>query len=651
MSNANIDALLRAVGQASLPFKSVEAATASLNGDIRNLNQRLRDLHQQMADVESFQRTRQQLARTETALKNARQESRALADTFHSSKQPAAELWEAMAASGTKIRTLNQHNASLQRTLESQRNGLEQAGISTRNLTGTRARLNGSIRDTTTQLERQHEVQARVMRQQAQINAVKQRYQAGQARAERIGAATAPASKVASAGVAAGKALLQPGYAFAEKQGAVQRTLGLRRDAPEMQALRDQARTSDATTAVDAASAQLVLAKGGSDAAAIASLMPLVRSMTLTNQDSQETNAGVVMTAVQSGSLDQLRAQYPAPASPPSHGASDSLGGDIQALQAAYESISIDIFAGQESSLRKLVQTAAGWLQSLREWIADNQTLTSTLGIIAAAVIGVAGFIGSIGAVVWPVMTGINIIIAAAGILGTVFSIAGGIMATALGAISLPIVGIGAAIVGVAMLLYKYWEPVSAFLGGLFSGIAQAVKAAFGPQIEMFGALGEAIGAIWQWLSDLLEPVQMGKEALNSFRDVGVLFGQALADALLLPLKAFNTLRSGIDWVLEKLGVINKQRVPVDEAAEKAKASIPDATPASDGEIKGITRYQTTAAPISRNSVDQSQHHYTININGTGLSEAEVARTVRSQLESYEQQRQSRRQASMQYDV
>lgn len=63
------------------------------------------------------------------------------------------------------------------------------------------------------------------------------------------------------------------------------------------------------------------------------------------------------------------------------------------------------------------------------------------------------------------------------------------------------------------------------------------------------------------------------QDTLNSCRDAGVLFGQALADALTLPLTAFNKLRSGIDWVLEKLGVINKESGTLDKTAAKANAA------------------------------------------------------------------------------
>lgn len=51
------------------------------------------------------------------------------------------------------------------------------------------------------------------------------------------------------------------------------------------------------------------------------------------------------------------------------------------------------------------------------------------------------------------------------------------------------------------------------------------------------------------------------------------MFGQALADALMLPLNAFNKLRSGIDWVLEKLGVINKESDTLDQTAARTQAA------------------------------------------------------------------------------
>jgi hypothetical protein len=48
------------------------------------------------------------------------------------------------------------------------------------------------------------------------------------------------------------------------------------------------------------------------------------------------------------------------------------------------------------------------------------------------------------------------------------------------------------------------------------------------------------------------------------------MFGQALADALMLPLNIFNKLRGGLDWVLEKLGVIQRNRAALTRNGKNA---------------------------------------------------------------------------------
>jgi len=99
----------------------------------------------------------------------------------------------------------------------------------------------------------------------------------------------------------------------------------------------------------------------------------------------------------------------------------------------------------------------------------------------------------------------------------------------------------------------------------------------------MFDWLGERLKAAWQWFTDLIAPVKATQDTLNSCRDVGVTFGKALADALLMPLQAFNKLRSGIDWVLEKLGIINKESSTLDQTAARASAA------ANGGLVLGVS--------------------------------------------------------------
>jgi hypothetical protein len=94
----------------------------------------------------------------------------------------------------------------------------------------------------------------------------------------------------------------------------------------------------------------------------------------------------------------------------------DNLGGDFKEFQSAYEAVGTDLFDQQEGSLRKLTQTATQYVLKLDGWI-KKQGAGETIGIIAGGALALIGIIGGIGLVAWPVVMGINAIIAAAGVL------------------------------------------------------------------------------------------------------------------------------------------------------------------------------------------------------------------------------------------
>ncbi|HBA9762101.1 TPA: phage tail tape measure protein, partial [Escherichia coli] len=513
------------------------------------------------------------------------------------------------------------------------------AGINTRNLANDERGLKTRISETTAQLNRQREALAKVSAQQAHLNRVKERYKSGKELAGNMAAAGAAGVGIATAGTMAGVKLLMPGYDFAQKNSELQAVLGVDKQSPEMQALRKQARQlgdNTAASADDAASAQIIIAKGGGDAAAIQATTPVTLNMALANRRTMEENAAllmgmrsafqlsnekvahigdvlstvmnktaadfdglsdaltyaapvaknagvsieetaamvgalhdakitgsmagtgsravlsrlqaptdkawdalkelgvktsdskgntrpiftilkemqasfernnlgtgqqaeymktifgeeassaaaVLMTAASTGKLDQLTSTLKA-----SDGKTaelvkimqDNLGGDFKEFQSAYEAVGTDLFDQQEGSLRKLTQTATQYVLKLDGWIQKNKGLTTTIGIIAGGALALIGIIGGIGLVAWPVVMGINAIIAAAGVLGTVFTVVGSAIATALGAITWPIVAVGAAIVAGAQLIRKYWEPISAF----FSGVIEGIMSAFAPVGEM----------------------------------------------------------------------------------------------------------------------------------------------------------------------
>ncbi|HBA9166653.1 TPA: phage tail tape measure protein [Escherichia coli] len=809
-NNVKLQVLLRAVDQASRPFKSIRTASKSLSGDIRETQKSLRELNGQASRIEGFRKTSAQLAVTGHALEKARQEAEALATQFKNTERPTRAQAKVLESAKRAAEDLQAKYNRLTDSIKRQQRELAAVGINTRNLAHDEQGLKNRISETTAQLNRQRDALARVSAQQAKLNAVKQRYQAGKELAGNMASVGAAGVGIAAAGTMAGVKLLMPGYEFAQKNSELQAVLGVAKDSAEMTALRKQARQlgdNTAASADDAAGAQIIIAKAGGDVDAIQAATPVTLNMALANRRTMEENAAllmgmksafqlsndkvahigdvlsmtmnktaadfdgmsdaltyaapvaknagvsieetaamvgalhdakitgsmagtgsravlsrlqaptgkawdalkelgvktsdskgntrpiftilkemqasfeknrlgtaqqaeymktifgeeassaaaVLMTAASTGKLDKLTAAFKASDGKTAELVNimqDNLGGDFKEFQSAYEAVGTDLFDQQEGALRNLTQTATKYVLKLDGWIQKNKSLASTIGIIVGGALALIGVIGAIGLVAWPVITGINAIIAAAGAMGAIFTTVGSAVITAIGAISWPVV---AAIVAGALLIRKYWEPVSAFFGGVVEGL----KAAFAPVGELFTPLkpvfdwlGEKLQAAWQWFKNLIAPVKATQDTLNRCRDTGVIFGQALADALMLPLNAFNKLRSGIDWVLEKLGVINKESDTLDQTAARTHA----ATYGTGGYIPatssyaGYQAYQPVTAPAGRSYVDQSKNEYHISLTGGTAPGTQLDRQLQDALEKYERDKRARARASMMHD-
>ncbi|MGC9769025.1 phage tail tape measure protein [Escherichia coli] len=811
-NNLRLEVLLKAVDQATRPLKSIQTASKTLSGDIRDTQKGLRDLNGQAAKIDGFRKTSAQLAVTGQLLEKAKREAEALATQFKNTERPTRAQAQVLESAKRAAEGLQVKYNSLTESVKRQQRELGAAGINTRNLANDERGLKTRISETTAQLNRQREALAKVSAQQAHLNRVKERYKSGKELAGNMAAEGAAGVGIATAGTMAGVKLLMPGYDFAQKNSELQAVLGVDKQSPEMQALRKQARQlgdNTAASADDAASAQIIIAKGGGDAAAIAAMTPVTLNLSLANKKTMEENAqllmgtkaafqlsndaaahigdvlsttmnkttadfqglsdslsylapvaknagvsleqaaaitgtlhdnnirgsmagtggaavitrlqaptskaydalkelgvktsdskgntrplftilkemqasfkrnnlgtsqkaeyvktifgeeamksaSVLMAAAASGKLDKLTATIK-----DSDGKTeelvkvmqDNLGGDFKEFQSAYEAVGTDLYDQQDSSLRQLTQTATRYVLKLDDWIKDNKELAETIGIIAGGALALIGIIGGIGLVAWPVVMGINAIIAAAGVLGTVFTVVGSAIATALGAITWPIVAVGAAIVAGALLIRKYWEPISAF----FSGVIEGIMSAFAPVGEMlaplapiFDGLGEKLRGIWQWFKDLIAPVKATQETLDSCKNVGVIFGQALASALMAPLNVFNKLRNGVDWLLEKLGIINKESDSLDQTAAKTNAATQGNSyiPATST-YGGYQAYQPVTAPAGRSYIDQSKSEYNINLPGGVAPGHQLDRQLRDTLEQIERDKRARQRANMTHD-
>ncbi|WP_058841141.1 phage tail tape measure protein [Enterobacter asburiae] len=155
-----------------------------------------------------------------------------------------------------------------------------------------------------------------------------------------------------------------------------------------------------------------------------------------------------------------------------------------------------------------------------------------------------------------------------------------------LGALLSPIGLVVAALAGVALVVWKYWQPISAFLGGVVEGFKAAaapISAAFEPLQPVFQWIGDKVKALWGWFTDLLTPVKSTSAELQSAASMGRQFGEALAAGLNMVMHPLDSLKSGVSWLLEKLGIVSK---------EAAKAKLPEqitrqqpATVNTDGKV------------------------------------------------------------------
>lgn len=251
--------------------------------------------------------------------------------------------------------------------------------------------------------------------------------------------------------------------------------------------------------------------------------------------------------------------------------------------------------------LMDIMSMVKGVTGALRRWVEQNPVLAGTLMKVAAATAAITVGLGTLAVAVAAVLGPIAVIRFALSMLsvkvlpstaaaatrtgGVLRLLASGPLALLrvalftvgglLGALLSPIGFVVAALAGVALVVWKYWQPISAFLGGVVEGFKAAaapILSAFSPLMPIFQWVGDKVRELWGWFTNLLTPVKSTAAELQSAASMGRLFGEMLAEGLNMALHPLESLKSGVVWLLEKLGLINK---------EAASARLPNQTPAT----------------------------------------------------------------------
>jgi hypothetical protein len=305
---------------------------------------------------------------------------------------------------------------------------------------------------------------------------------------------------------------LKPGAALEAGLAEVQSVLGLKNGDPHVAALRQQTLSMAAAghSPAEVVAKQQTLAKNGMNADQVLEQTPAAL-------DGATPAAQMAVTVK-----------------------GDNLDGDITKLFATWDTIRINLFDGQSAALRELTQTATSWLGTINTWITDNPVLVNSLLGLALGITGIVGGMGALGMTIAPVLSGINMLMAGAGLLGTLFTGTGGVIATAFAAIGLPLLPVIALIAGIGIAVVKLWEPISAFVGGVIEGFTSVM----GPITGAFTPFRTALG----WITDLFEPIKFSQETLSGFTDIGKEVGEAIATIFVTLNKAVSQIGEVFSW-------------------------------------------------------------------------------------------------------
>lgn len=214
-------------------------------------------------------------------------------------------------------------------------------------------------------------------------------------------------------------------------------------------------------------------------------------------------------------------------------------------------------------TVKELAARVAKVADRMAEWVTKNPQLVATIAKLAIGGTALATALGGLlvaGGVGAMALTQIHkgvMLLSGGGIgrlIGQVLSLGGRafpmllnvgrMLLPLLGGISLPVLAIGAAVAVVAALVWKYWEPIKAFMIGVWQGVLDVVNpimaelmTALEPLGPVWAQVSDAMGKAWAWVQKLFTPFKATSEQLQGATTAGRGFGQVLGQVLTVNLR------------------------------------------------------------------------------------------------------------------
>ncbi|SDK78262.1 phage tail tape measure protein, TP901 family, core region [Modicisalibacter muralis] len=231
----------------------------------------------------------------------------------------------------------------------------------------------------------------------------------------------------------------------------------------------------------------------------------------------------------------------------------DNIGGDLKALNSAWEEVGITITDTNEGPLRNLIRNVTEITRAVGNWMKENPELASTLATIAAVLAAV-------------VAAGGTLTVMLASILGPIAAVRYALTLLSLNPAALTIMAIVAAVALLAAgtyLIYKNWDKISAWFGARWNDVKAAFDNGIGGITRLL-ADWSPIGLLYKAIVAGLE--MLGVEVPAKFGTLGGavidgLIGGIGAGLGMLKEKVIGLGSSVMGWFKETLGINSPSRV------------------------------------------------------------------------------------------
>ena len=278
----SLDVILSTIDKASKPLGKIDKASGKTAKQFKAARDQLKKLQGQQQDLTSFRAIQKASKKVRGEFAEATEKSKQLKHQLELTENPTKTLTRQFDRASTAVSKLRQQHINQLQTLRRARTELSQAGISTKNLSENQRELTRRIEQSDRALAGHQQQLAATGRRQQQLNRARQAFTNTRGVAGSMAGAGMGAAAGGTATMLAVAKTASVGMDFAETMSKVQALTRLSKDAPELAALRGQARNLGATTkftAADAAGGQSFLAMAGFDPKAIKNAMPGMLSL------------------------------------------------------------------------------------------------------------------------------------------------------------------------------------------------------------------------------------------------------------------------------------------------------------------------------------------------------------------------------------